>query len=281
MLFANVISLVNVFFIRQFIVNNWGLPRLGQFISFCTILSCLLIPIISKPILKKRLTFIMFTLMNLYFHLSISYESIFIIFLAFQMMSWLLVESFNHCGEFDIDAALNKKRNYSLKTNDEAEHFNWTNVIRVYLLIFHLLIAFFGTGNMASINSFDPVSVYCFITVFSPFLMAFLLFLKVVIPFLIVVAVFYCIFDVIDLSIRISFTLLMVMSDLMALHFFFEIRTEGSWLDIGTSISHYIIVMAKIMIVSLLFSMAQFLFKFNLLDSVYLRQIKNRIQKSD
>ena len=81
----------------------WGLPRLGQFISCCTILFCILIPIISRPILKKRLTFVLFTLMNLYFHLSISYESIFIIFLAFQMMSWLLVESFKYCGEFNIE----------------------------------------------------------------------------------------------------------------------------------------------------------------------------------
>ncbi len=91
---------------------------------------------------------------------------------------------------------------------------------------------------MASINSFDPVSVYCFITVFSPFLMGFLLFLKVfifdeflkiklnlnsnyilkiVIAFLMVVVVFYCIYEIIDLSIRTSFILLMVFSDLMAL----------------------------------------------------------------
>jgi phosphatidylinositol glycan class N len=103
----------------------------------------------------------------------------------------------------------------------------------------------------------------------------------VAIPFLIVVAVFYCIFDVIDLSIRTSFTLLMVISDLMALHFFFEIRTEGSWLDIGTSISHYIIVMLKIIIVSVLFSVAQFLFKFSLLDLGFMRSLKNRVRKFD
>ena len=48
-----------------------------------------------------------------------------------------------------------------------------------HLKLFHILVAFFGTGNIASINSFDVVSVYCFTTIFDPFLMGFLLLIKV------------------------------------------------------------------------------------------------------
>jgi phosphatidylinositol glycan class N len=101
--------------------------------------------------------------------------------------------------------------------DDDAQNLNWSNMFRVYLLVFHLLISFFGTGNMASINSFDAASVYTFETVFSPFLMGFLLMLKVIVPFLIVIVAFYCIYEVIDLSIGKLYILLMVISDLMAL----------------------------------------------------------------
>ncbi|CAF0725015.1 unnamed protein product [Brachionus calyciflorus] len=284
MMVFNIFSLVNIFWIRQSIESNSGLPFLGQIFSYLTLLSCLFLPIVTELNLKKRLIYILFSFFNSYFHLSISYESLFLLFLGLQMISWLLIESFLYSGEFNIDFALSKKRSsYFVESYDEDdnESMNWSNLFRVYLLVFYLLLAFFGTGNMASINSFDPVSVYCFITVFSPFLMGFLLFLKITIPFLIVIAIFYCVYDVIHLSIRISYIFLMIMSDLMALRFFFLIRTEGSWLDIGTSISHYIIVMLKIIIVSVLFSVAQFLFKYEIGHINLFRSIKKRIIKDD
>ncbi|VDP97500.1 unnamed protein product [Trichobilharzia regenti] len=43
-----------------------------------------------------------------------------------------------------------------------------------------------------------------------------------------------------------------VLSNVIAIHFFLWLRDEGSWLDIGTSISHYVIAMS--------ISLAAFLF---------------------
>ena len=47
-------------------------------------------------------------------------------------------------------------------------------------------------------------------------------------------------------------------------HFFFMIKTDGSWLDIGTSISHYAISMIPILFIPIIFYIAQFLFTLKL-----------------
>lgn len=49
-----------------------------------------------------------------------------------------------------------------------------------------MLVSFFGTGNIASISSFDPNWVRCLVATFSPFLMASLIILKLMIPVLVV-----------------------------------------------------------------------------------------------
>lgn len=47
-------------------------------------------------------------------------------------------------------------------------------------------MCFFGTGNVASLSSFDPSWVRCFVATFSPFLMGGLIILKTLIPFLMI-----------------------------------------------------------------------------------------------
>jgi phosphatidylinositol glycan class N len=177
-----VTSFLNIIWIRKSIEYEHGLPRFNQALSYLLMIITFIYPAISEPILKKRLVYILFALINFYLHLSISYESLFVVCLCFQLICLLLVESFKYSKKFDIDLALVLKRTTKILKEDEDDdlhNLTWSNLFRVYLLVFHLLIAFFGTGNMASINSFDPVSVYCFVTVFNPFLMGFLILLKV------------------------------------------------------------------------------------------------------
>jgi len=55
---------------------------------------------------------------------------------------------------------------------------------RVVIFIMFILMAFFGCGNIASLNSFSPSSILPFVHVFNPFLMGMLLFFKVLVPFI-------------------------------------------------------------------------------------------------
>lgn len=49
---------------------------------------------------------------------------------------------------------------------------------------------------------------------------------------------------------------MLAMSNIMGLHFLFLIKNTGSWLDIGMSISHYVIVQSLALFLSLMFGLA-------------------------
>ncbi|PNF41340.1 hypothetical protein B7P43_G16621 [Cryptotermes secundus] len=56
--------------------------------------------------------------------------------------------------------------------------------------LFYIVVSLFRSGNIASINSFDPNWVRCFVTVFSPFIMTLLILWKIMIPFLAVTCIY-------------------------------------------------------------------------------------------
>jgi len=49
---------------------------------------------------------------------------------------------------------------------------------------------------------------------------------------------------------------MLAMSNMMGLHFLFLIKNTGSWLDIGMSISHYVIVQLLALFLSLMYGLA-------------------------
>ncbi|RXN26686.1 GPI ethanolamine phosphate transferase 1 [Labeo rohita] len=138
----------------------------------------------------------------------------------------------------------------------KAKNLRWS-VDRLQLVLIPLVIM--ETLSSDPKGSFDPASVYCFLTVFNPFIMGGLLMWKVLIPFIIVMCTFESIQVSTQLSSRSLFLVVLVISDLMALHFFFLVKDYGSWLDIGTSISHYVIVMSMTIFLMLLSVMTHIL----------------------
>ena len=127
-----------------------------------------------------------------------------------------------------------------------------------FFFVYFIITAFFGTGNIASINTFDPTTVYCFLTVFSPFTMGALLILKILIPFVVVTCVFDAVHVVCRVPVNRLFLLVLIMTDFVALQFFFLVQDYGSWLEIGTSISHFVIMLSFIIFLFFIFGVARY-----------------------
>ncbi|NXN09355.1 PIGN transferase, partial [Indicator maculatus] len=240
--------------------NKQGLPLLNQIISWMTLVSSSLLPLLSPTFLFQRLFSILLSLMSTYLLLSTGYEALFPLVLSGVMFVWINMEqeALQHYG-----LSLKSKLagfNFACATDiTQFRLLHLDDIRRSFFFVFFLVTAFFGTGNIASVNSFDPASVYCFLTVFSPFMMGGLLVLKVVIPFVLVSCAFEAIQVTTQLSSKSLFLIVLVISDIMALHFFFLVKDYGSWLDIGTSISHYVLVMSLAIFMMLMNGLAQLL----------------------
>ncbi|XP_059801212.1 GPI ethanolamine phosphate transferase 1 isoform X2 [Hypanus sabinus] len=227
------------------LVLKHGVPLVNQVISWATLASSLLIPLLSSTLIFQRLLSIYLSLMSTYLLFSTGYEALFPLLLSCLTFVWIHLEQETIQLHHVSPVSKLSQMDFTQKAdNIETRQLRLDDIRRSYFFIFFFVTAFFGTGNIASINSFDPASVYCFMTVFNPFIMGALMMWKILIPFVIVM----CAFESIQVSTQLSsnslFLIVLLISDIMALHFFFLVKDNGSWLDIGTSISHYVIVMS-------------------------------------
>ncbi|XP_047382328.1 GPI ethanolamine phosphate transferase 1 isoform X2 [Sciurus carolinensis] len=228
---STVLSMYVVYSTHSSLLKKQGLPLMNQIVSWAILASSLVVPLLSSPVLFQRLVSILLSLMSTYLLLSTGYEALFPLVLSCLMFIWIHMEQ-----ETLQQSGISCKRK-----------------------VFFLVTAFFGTGNIASINSFDLASVYCFLTVFSPFMMGSLMMWKILIPFVLIMCAFEAVQLTTQLSSKSLFLIVLVISDIMALHFFFLVKDYGSWLDIGTSISHYVIVMSMTIFLVFLNGLAQLL----------------------
>lgn len=113
---------------------------------------------------------------------------------------------------------------------------------RIALFFFFFIqSAFFSASNIASVSSFSLDAVYRLVPIFDPFSQGALLMIKLMVPFAVLSATFGLLNRRLGVAPSALFMVVMAVSDVMTLSFFYKVKDEGSWLDIGTTISHFVI----------------------------------------
>ncbi|KAG0242506.1 Phosphatidylinositolglycan class N-domain-containing protein [Mortierella sp. GBAus27b] len=272
--------------LSTFIVNDTvkslsaheGLPFINQTLSWAILFITGSIPFVygarSGQHYLLRMTIIYLSFAPTFVLLAISYESIFYFFLSTTLMSWLMLErkiySASEMKPLADTLASEKRTLASSGTSGQAGSHVVTldyptrgleprDARPAIFFLFFINVAFFGTGNVASLASFSLQSVFRLTTVFNPFFMGTLLIFKILIPFFLVSSIFRVLGRSLDLPPFSLFLLGLATTDVMTLNFFYLVRDDGSWLEIGTSISHFCISSLMVLFTILLFALSDLL----------------------
>ncbi|KAH8309202.1 hypothetical protein KR059_006857 [Drosophila kikkawai] len=191
--------------------------------------------------LELRLAQISFNLACLYATLCTSYEAVFLQLLSLEL-------------------------GISLRSQTaQAEK----SVLRLaFTLLLYTFFSLFGSGNIASISSFDPNIARCFLSHFAPFVIMGLVLLKLLLPVVLVMAVVYAHSEFVRQHEEQIYICLLLICDVMGLNFLFLVRNQGSWLDIGSSISHFVIMEVTTLVVLVFAQVAKLLLQPHSLESI-------------
>ncbi|KAJ1946800.1 Glycosyl phosphatidyl inositol anchor synthesis [Linderina pennispora] len=273
------------------------LPRMHQLACWAILIAATGIPLLQGTRLNlgvrdqhfvHRLVTIYLSFATPFVLLTISYESIFYFSYSIVLFLWLSIERalYYEKAENQLLAPEEQTRlselsprkgismHKSLTPFAVGRNLGIDDMRTSIMFLFFVNVAFFGTGNVASLASFSIDSVYRLITVFDPFMMSTLLLFKIVIPFFIVSAVFGVLNRSLELPPFSLFLFVLSTTDVMTVNFFFLVSDDGSWLDIGMSISHFCISGLFVLFTIVLFVMSHVLVGRVLIPTVPVRNTK-------
>lgn len=202
----------------------------------------ILAPRFSQSQAGDRIQCVFLSILTSFMIVSLSWEPIFLCSLSWSLWSWYS----------NIDSRCPKNRPHSLS-------FLVEDVVDALYFIVLVNLGFFGQGNSASVASFDIESVYRLTHVFNPFIMGSILVVKNIMPLIVVMCVYIAVLRKKRVSMLRGYTLVVLLSDVMSLRFFYQVKGTGSWLEIGTSLGFYGIMNAQVIVVLALFGLSRFL----------------------
>lgn len=225
-----------------------GLPRGNQIVGWIVLSLPLLMPFLHRLAPNKhylhRLMVIFLTFAPIFVILTISHEGLFYLGFCATLITWVRLEHSIYIYSKPQTSAKQANGTATLPASLTSSPFRSLSLsdARVSLIFLTLLqSAFFSTGNVASVSSFSLDSVQRLIPVFDPFSQGALLILKLMIPFALISANLGILNKRIGVAPSALFMVVMAISDFLTLHFFWVVRDEGSWLEIGSTISHFVI----------------------------------------
>ncbi|KAK4176012.1 Phosphatidylinositolglycan class N-domain-containing protein [Triangularia setosa] len=217
-----------------------GLPRGNQTVGWAVLVLSLLMPLAYQLVPSNnsnthylhRLLIIFLTCAPTFVILTISYEGLFYVAFSTVLVSWVRLEH-----------AIYRSSPPPPPSPEGINHRPLTLPDLRTSLFFLVLIqsAFFSTGNVASVSSFSLESVLRLIPIFDPFSQGALLILKLMIPFALISANLGILNKRLGVAPSALFMTVMAISDVLTLYFFWVVKDEGSWLEIGSTISHFVI----------------------------------------
>lgn len=196
-----------------------------------------------------RLAVLFLTCAPTFIILTISYEGLFYVAFSLTLVAWVRLE--HQVAEFSYTLSPGHEHGVGVsngsvapRRDSRANKFRPLRLsdARVALFFFLLLqSAFFSTGNVASVSSFSLESVCRLLPIFDPFSQGTLLILKLMIPFALISANLGILNVRLGVAPSALFMVVMAISDILTLYFFWVVKDEGSWLEIGSTISHFAI----------------------------------------
>lgn len=132
----------------------------ARIVSWMVLITALPMAFLSDVGLLERLLALNIGIMSMYQLFSLTYEALFLICLTMTMFCWLFMENWKQINLIDLE---------KIKVSKNTRQRNMVNgddFIRALTFLTFSIVSFFGTGNIASLNSFDPRSIQTLMTTF-------------------------------------------------------------------------------------------------------------------